>query len=105
MHSLKLRTELIRSCSVLFFSLTEKENGACSRELSVLCIRAASKMLVNFLASCVHKFTVIISNTKLETKKLTKAVPKGSVHGPKLFCIYTRELARILEQHKVKYKL
>ena len=32
-------------------------------------------------------------------------MPQGSVLGPMLFSIYTRELAWILEQHNVKYKL
>ena len=52
-----------------------------------------------------REVTVVVSQSKSETRKLTKGVPQGSVLGHTLFTIYTIELLWILKTHNVTYKL
>ena len=49
--------------------------------------------------------TIVVSNTEPETKNQTRGVSQNSVLGPLLFGIYAIELSRILNRHRVKYKL
>ena len=46
---------------------------------------------------------MVVSQSKSETRKLTKGVPHES--GPTLFTIYTIELSWILKKHNVTFKL
>ena len=48
---------------------------------------------------------VKVRNSKSEMTTLLSGVPQGSVLGPILFSMYTRELANILEQYDVRFKL
>ena len=48
---------------------------------------------------------MVVSQSKSETRKLTKGVPQGSVLGPTLFTIYTIELSGILKKYNVTFKL
>ena len=48
---------------------------------------------------------MVVSQSKSETRKLTKGVPQGSVLDPTLFTIYTIELSWILKTHNVTFKL
>ena len=52
-----------------------------------------------------RSYHVIINGTKSERRTLQRGVPQGSVLGPVLFSIYTTELAWILKQHSVKFKM
>ena len=52
-----------------------------------------------------RSYHVIINETKSERRTLQRGVPQGSVLGPVLFPIYTIELAWILKQHNVKFKM
>ena len=52
-----------------------------------------------------REVTVVASQSKLETRKLTKGVPQGSVLCPTLFTIYTIELSWILKKYNVTFKL
>ena len=52
-----------------------------------------------------RSYHVIINGTKSERRTLQRGVPQGSVLGPVLFSIYTIELAWILKQHSVKFKM
>ena len=52
-----------------------------------------------------RSYHVIINETKSERKTLQRGVPQGSVLGPVLFSFYTVELAWILKQHNVKFKM
>ena len=49
--------------------------------------------------------TVVVSQRKSETRKLTKGVQQGSALCPTLFTIYTIELSWILKKHNVIFKL
>ena len=45
-----------------------------------------------------REVTVVVSQSKFETRKLTKGVPQGSVLGPTLFTIHTIEVSWILKK-------
>ena len=52
-----------------------------------------------------REVTVVVSQSKSETRKLTKGVPQGSVLGPTLFTIFTIELSWTFKKHNVTFKL
>ena len=64
-------------------------------------------MALNWFKSYLENrsYHVIINGTKSERRTLQRGVPQGSVLGPVLFSIYTIELAWILKQHSVKFKM
>ena len=52
-----------------------------------------------------RSYHVIINGTKSERRTLQRGVPQRSVLGPVLSSIYTIELAWILKQRSVKFKM
>ena len=52
-----------------------------------------------------RSIAVVVSNERSKKKDLKMGVPQGSVLGPLLFEIYTIGLSKILDKHKVNYKL
>ena len=64
-------------------------------------------MALNWFKSYLENrsYHVKINGTKSERRTLQRGVPQGSVLGPVLFLIYTIELAWILKQHSVKFKM
>ena len=64
---------------------------------------SALGLLKDYLTN--RKYSVQIGNEFSEERLLERGVPQGSVLGPILFCIYTRELANILMSLGVQFKL
>ena len=52
-----------------------------------------------------REYCVQIGRKFSERKILERGVPQGSILGPLLFCIYTRELASLLEELGVQFRL
>ena len=52
-----------------------------------------------------RSYHIIINGTKSGGRRLQRGVPQGSILGQVLFSIYTIELAWILKQHSVKFKM
>ena len=111
-------------CSIVSDLLEYMDNGKCAililLDLSAAFDTVDQKLLIddlmyigvegvalNWFKSYLENrsYHVIIRGTKSERRTLQRGVPHGSVLGPVLFSIYTIELAWILKQHNVKFKM
>ena len=64
---------------------------------------SALKYLKSYLEN--RTFCVHIGKSSSVNAPLQRGVPQGSVLGPILFCIYTKDLAHLLSRHGVDFKL
>ena len=111
-------------CSIVSDLLEYMDNGKCAililLDLSTAFDTVDHKLLIddlmyigvegvalNWFKSYLENrsYHVIINETKSERRTLQRGVPQGSVLRPVLFSIYTIELAWILKQHNVKFKM
>ena len=111
-------------CSIVSDLLEYMDNGKCAililLDLSAVFDAVDHKLLIddlmyigvqgvalNWFKSYLENrsYHVIINGTKSERRTIQRGVPQGSVLGPVLFSIYTIELAWILKQQNVKFKM